>query len=184
MSPYDSRSDVQRSIDQYVYVLMVAAGERNPVRRKALEADVTFALEAAVPYGKRLETVMQYDLSAADEQCDAAVEKVNAAIELLRRIGVGSELPPEIENPRTILAECAMTVIDTLRSLGAFDPEAVEILIDELFKSFDSEGVGRVVDRSLKTFIHRYCNDRIPEPLLDRIAIEEGFLSEYMKNLR
>jgi hypothetical protein len=32
--------------------------------------------------------------------------------------------------------------------------------------------------------IHRYCSDKIPETLLDRIAIEEGFLAEYMKNLR
>ena len=184
MRPYDSRSELQRSVDQYVYVLMVAAGERNPIRREALEADVVFALEAALPYRERLDAVLQYDLCAADERCDTAVEKVNAAMELLRRIGMDTGLPRGIENPHTLLAECAMTVIDTLRSLGAFDAEAVEILIDDLFKSFDSQRVGWVVERSLKTFIHRYCNGRIPEPLLDRIAIEEGFLAEYMKNLR
>jgi len=183
VSPYDRRTELQRSIDQYVYVLLVASGEKNPIRRKAFEADVAFALEAAEPYKTRYDEVMRFDIFALDDSCDAAVAQINEALEVLRRIGAETALPLQLENPRTVLAECAMAVIDTLRSLDAFDAGAVEILIEVLLRSFDPEGIDRLIDRRLKIFLHRYSHDTIPAALLDRMALEERFLASYLESL-
>ena len=183
MSPYDSRSDLQKSIDQYVYVLQVACGEKNPIRRKAFEADVAYALEAVLPFKARFERVFEFDIFAADGTCDRAIEKINEALDVLHRIGAAGELPGEIENPRVILAECAMTLVDTLRSLNAFDAEAIEVLIDDVLRGFGPEAVERSFDASVKVLIHRYVHDKIPESLLDKIAVDDGALFEYLKLL-
>ena len=183
MSIYDSRSDLQKSIDQYVYVLQVACGEKNPIRRKAFEEDVNYALQAVQSYKERYGKVFEYDLFAADESCDVAVEKVNGAIAVLQSIGAAESTPTMLENPHIILAECAMTLIDTLRSLNAFDAEAVEILIDDIFATFDEGTVAKVMDRRLKIFIYRYINDKIPEAVLDTIAMDDDALQEYLKGL-
>ncbi len=181
MSIYDSRSDLQKSIDQYVYVLQVACGEKNPIRRKAFEDDVAYALQAAQPYKERFEAVMRYDIFAVDELCERAVEKINDAFETLYRIGAAEA--QNIEYPGLVLAECAMTLVDTLRSLNAFDAEAVEVLIDELFQTFDSGSVKKVMDRRLKIFIHRYVTDKIPDSVLDSIAMDEKILHDYLRTL-
>lgn len=183
MSPYDSRSDLQKSIDQYVYVLQVACGEKNPIRRKAFEADVAYALEAAVPFKERFERVFAYDIFAADASCDRAIETINEAFNVVHRIGAAGGLPAELENPRVILAECAMTLVDTLRSLNAFDAEAIEVLIDDVLRGFGPEAVDRCLDAPVKVLIHRYVNDKIPESLLDKIAVDDGALFEYLKLL-
>lgn len=183
MSIYDSRSDLQKSIDQYVYVLQVAAGEKNPVRRKAFEADVAYALEAVLPFKERFERILAYDIFAADDVCDTAVEKINAALEVLHRIGAADGLPVRIENPRVILAECAMTLVDTLRALNAFDAGAVEVLIGDVLREFGPETVSRLFDTPVKVMLHRYIHDKIPDSVLDKIAVEDAALYEYLKLL-
>jgi hypothetical protein len=183
MSIYDSRSDLQKSIDQYVYVLQVACGEKNPIRRKAFEVDINYALQTVEPYKSRYSKVFEYDLFAIDENCDVAVEKVNGAIAVLQSVGAGEGVPAMLENPHIVLAECAMTLVDTLRSLGAFDAEAVEILIDDIFTTFDEETVSKVMDRRLKIFIYRYINEKIPEAVLDSIAMDDDALQQYLRTL-
>jgi len=183
MNRYDSRSDLQKSIDQYIYVLMVAKGEKNPVRRKALEGDLAYALQVTQEYKERYRRVFACDLFAANENCDAAVVQINAALALLRRVGLESELPETVENPRLILAECAMTLVDTLKAMNAFDAGALEGLVGDVLNDFDPQSVPKVYDAAVRVLVHRYVNGKIPEGVLDRIAVEEGFLHEYLKLL-
>lgn len=181
MNPYDRRSDLQKSIDRYVYVLQLARGDKSPTLRKALEEDVAYALEAMHPYRERFEAVFAYDLCAVDADCSVAVETLNRALEVLHRAGADNGLPLRVENPRIILAECAMTLVDTLRSLGAFDREAVEALLFDALEGFVT--VPEVLDRGLKIFIHRFIHGKIPEAVVDRIAMDESELHDYLKLL-
>ena len=183
MSPYDSRTTLQKCIDQYIHLLQVAEGEKNPLRRKALEDDIHYALQAAEPYKSRYDAVFCYDLFALDADCDRAVKQLNMAFAVLQQAKAVEPLPSRVESPRIILAECAMTLIDTLRSMGAFDAGAVEVLLEEVFSGFDPERVPQVMDRKLKLFVQRCIHGKIPESVLDKIAMEDDFLPEYLELL-
>jgi hypothetical protein len=183
MSRYDSRSTLQKCIDQYIHLLQLAQGDKNPLRRKAIEEDILYALQAAEPYKSRFDAVFCYDLFALNGDCERAVKELNAALAVLQQVKAAELLPSRVESPRIILAECAMTLIDTLRSMGAFEPGAVEVLIGEVFSGFDPERAPQVLDRRLKLFMQRYIHDKIPESVLDKIAMEEAFLQEYLELL-
>ena len=183
MSIYDSRSDLQKSIDQYVYVLQIACGEKNPIRRKAFENDVNYALQVTEPYKARYKAVLEHDIFAVADDCDQAVEAINDALAVLRKAGISAGVPQMVENPRLILAECAMTLIDTLRSLNAFDADSVEVFIDDVVHGFDGATVAKVYVPAVKVLVHRYIHDQIPESVVDRLVTEEQFLHEYLKLL-
>jgi hypothetical protein len=183
VSPFDSRNTLQKTVDQYVYVLQVACGEKNPIRRKAFETDVNYALQTLDPFERRYRDAFHYDLLAADGDVDVAMERVNAAIALLQQVGAGADLHRIDESPRLVLAESAMTFVDTLRALDAFDAAAVEILIEEALRSFDPETVPVVYDTALKTLVHRYVTEKIPETTVDGFAEDPAALAAYLKQL-
>lgn len=181
--------DMQNTIRRYVAGLLEECGEKNPHRRKAYETDVGYALEVITPFVKRFEESGHYDIYAVDGDFKKALRLLHDAADVLERFGVKTTLPAVIENPRKIIAECVMALVDTLRSLDAFWAQGCERFIGEVIDErfvpgqAGSSGFGGS-DAMINTFVSRYVRSEIPEKVLDEIACEEGRLEEYLEGLK
>ena len=182
---YDSRSDLEKSVDAYVHALQVATGEKNPIRRKAFEDDVHYALQVTEPFKERYASAMKHDIFAVDDDYGKAMEKLSNAIEALERFGVEVHLPSVIENPHLIEAECIMALTDTLRSLHAFEPEAAEKFIaDVIMQFFGKKATKNGLTRGIGRFLNLYVHDGISDYVLDKMTFEESYLEAYLKSIQ
>lgn len=182
---YDSRSDLERMVDAYVHDLQVATGEKNPIRRQALEADVNYALQVTEPFKERYALAHKHDIFAIDDDYDKAMEKLNSAVDTLEKFGVEVLMPSVFENPHLIEAECIMALIDTLRSLNAFEAAAAEKFIAEvLIQFFGKKSTKNGLTRGIGRFLNLYVHDGISDHVLDKMTFEESYLEAYLKSIQ
>lgn len=182
---YDSRSDIEKVIDTYVLELQVASGEKNPIRRKAFEDDVNYALQVTEPFKERYASALKHDVFAVDDDYDVAMAKLNAAVDALERFGVEVSLPSVIENPHLIEAECIMALTDTLRSLNAFEAEAAERFIAEIMiQFFGRKATKNGLTPGIGRFLNLYVHDGISDYVLDKMTFEESYLEAYLKSIQ
>lgn len=185
MRKTDRRTLIEKSVDNYIDRLLVATGEKNPVRRKAFERDVHYALQVIEPFRERYGEAMAYDFYAVDTDFTQAVQKVKEAAGILEAFGLHVSLPPVIENPDIVEAECAIALIDTLRSLDAIQNDVAEDFVaevlDELLRR--SFAGGKTQHPQIGKFILHYIQEKISEDDLDRIALVDDYLEAYIKRL-
>lgn len=181
----DRRTLIEKSVDNYIDRLLVATGEKNPVRRKAFERDVHYAMQVIEPFRKRYDEAMAYDIYAVDADFVQAVMKVKEAVGILETFGLPVSLPPVIENPDTVEAECAIALIDTLRSLDAIHNDVAEEFVSEVLDDVlrRSSAGGRKQHPQIEKFIVRYIHEKISEDELDAIAMVDDYLEAYIKRL-
>lgn len=181
----DRRTSIEKSVDNYIDRLLIATGEKNPVRRKAFERDVHYALQIIEPFRERYNKAMAYDIYAVDTDFTQAVMKVKEAAEILETFGLHILLPPVIENPDIVEAECAIALIDTLRSLDAIQNDVAEEFVSEVLDDVlrRSSAGGKEQHPQTEKFILRYIHEKISEDELDAIAMVDDYLETYIKRL-
>lgn len=180
----DRRTSLEKSIDRYIDRLLVASGEKNPVRRRNFEKDVNYSLQVIEVFNERYAKAMAYDIYAVDSDFSKAVRKVNDALRTLEQFGMDIPLSAVIEDPNLIEAECVMAFIDSLGSLDAiYEDAAEEFVRDALSELLHHASSKERQHPQIGELIHRYIHDKISEEELDRIALEEGYLKVYLKGL-
>ncbi len=180
----DRRSSLEKSVDRYIDRLLAASGEKNPVRRRAFEKDINYSLQVIEVFDERYKQTMVYDAYAVDADFSKAVRKVNDAARTLEKFGMDIPFPVVIEDPNLIEAECAMAFIDSLRSLDAIYEDAAEAFVREALDELLHHAASKERQHpQIGELIHRYIHEKISEEELDKIALEEGYLKVYLKEL-
>jgi hypothetical protein len=181
---YDSRTELERTIDNYVRELQLVSGDKSPIRRKELVEDINYALQVTEPFKERYTESLKHDIFAVDDEYDRAMEKFNEAVDTFRKLGIDVDAPI-IENPHLIEAECVMALVDTLRSLDAFVPNATEeFLTDILIMFFGRKRTANGLTPGIGRFLNLYVHDGISDYVLDKLTLEDSYLEAYLKSIQ
>ena len=181
----DRRTPREKIVDVYLKELLIESGEKNPIRRKAFEDDVNYALQVIEPFNERYNEALKYDIYAVEPNFSKAIAALQNAVDTLDKFGITVTLPSVIEDPNLIEAECAMALIDILRSLNAFFARAAEYFVTDVLLDLFERTVAsnKRQHPQITEFIRRYAHDEISESVLDKIALEDDYLEEYLKTL-
>lgn len=181
---YDSRSELERTIDSYVRELQTVGGDKTPTRRKALVDDVNYALQVTEPFKERYVKSHEHDIFAVDDDFDRAMEKYHDALDTFSKLGI-DVAAPVIENPHLIEAECVMALVDTLRSLDAFAPHATEAFLAQiLIQFFGRKRTANGLTPGIGRFLNLYVHDGISDYVLDKLTLEDSYLEAYLKSIQ